>query len=104
MSNISETKEENSDKINEPSECKIPKTEAHLDTNCINNQQEPESIKVKVIYKKEKHDVNVTSNQTIADFKKQLQELLGCPIQTFSRLFCSIFRFRCARFNAETHV
>lgn len=82
LSNVSETKEENSDKINEPSECKIPKTEANLDKNDINNEDN-DSIEVKVIYNKKKYDVSVTSSQTIADFKKQLQELLGSNTETF---------------------
>lgn len=38
-----------------------------------------ESIGVKVIYNKNKYDVTATSETTIAEFKKQLQELLGVP-------------------------
>lgn len=56
-----------------PSECKIAKTETE--------QVAPSDdiIEVKVIYNKNKYDVSATSETTIADFKKQLQELLGVP-------------------------
>lgn len=36
-----------------------------------------ETMEVKVIYNKNKYDVSATSDTTIAEFKKQLQELLG---------------------------
>lgn len=67
----------------EPSECKIPKTDVDVKKQ---NENEPEAkepdstaevIDVKVVYNKNKYDVSAPSNTTIADFKKQLQELLG---------------------------
>lgn len=69
------TNEDKSDS-SEPSECKIPKK--GTDTN---EEEVNELIEVKVIYNKNKYDVSAPSNSTIADFKKQLQGLLG--ITTF---------------------
>ncbi|XP_044269627.1 ubiquitin domain-containing protein UBFD1-like isoform X1 [Tribolium madens] len=81
ISNISEeniTKDE-SDKLNEPSECKIPKTEDSETKECKSNEEGSEEIEVKIIYNKKKYDVSAPSNTTIADFKKILQGLLGIP-------------------------
>ncbi|XP_023014911.1 ubiquitin domain-containing protein UBFD1 [Leptinotarsa decemlineata] len=73
------TKEE-SDKLTEPSDCKIPKTDMD-ETNSINNtvNGEDDMVEVKVVYNKKKYDVSTTSKTTISDFKKQLQGLLGVP-------------------------
>lgn len=45
----------------------------------VNSSQEQsvETIDIKVIYNKKKYDVTAAANTTIADFKKQLQSLLG---------------------------
>lgn len=59
----------------EPSECKIAKTESG---DCEKEvEASSEMIDVKVVYNKNKYDVSSPSNTTIADFKKQLQGLLG---------------------------
>lgn len=79
ISNISEenrTKDE-SDKLTEPSECKIPKTEDNEAKESKSNDEQSEVIEVKVVYNKKKYDVSAPSNTTIADFKKILQGLLG---------------------------
>lgn len=91
--NLHETEEnrtkDKSDK-SEPSECKIPKKDLDsietsitsaapsADTNNI-QEESKETIDIKVIYNKKKYDVTTTTNTTIADFKKQLQTLLGVP-------------------------
>lgn len=58
-----------------PSECKIPRTEEDSEEA----KPSTEVVEVKVIYNKNKYDVSATAETTIADFKKQLQELLGVP-------------------------
>ncbi|CAH1155720.1 unnamed protein product [Phaedon cochleariae] len=76
------TKDE-SDKLTEPSECKIYKkdiVENIDDTNSLSNATDSEeTIDMKVIYNKKKYDVSTKLNTTISDFKKQLQGLLGVP-------------------------
>lgn len=77
------TKEDRAD-CSEPSECKIPKTEpVEVETPTSSN----EVIEVKVVYNKNKYDVSAPANSTIAEFKKQLQGLLGSVI--FDYMFCS---------------
>jgi hypothetical protein len=78
ISNISEENrtKDDSDKLNEPSECKIPKTDV---SETKSNEETSEVIEVKVVYNKKKYDVSAPSNTSIADFKKQLQGLLGIP-------------------------
>ncbi|KAJ8970155.1 hypothetical protein NQ317_003317 [Molorchus minor] len=63
------TKDE-SDKLAEPSESKIPKTDL---------KEKQFDIEVKVIFNKKKYDVSVSPSLTISEFKKQLQDLLGVP-------------------------
>ncbi|XP_017780337.1 PREDICTED: ubiquitin domain-containing protein UBFD1-like isoform X2 [Nicrophorus vespilloides] len=66
------------EKVDKPSDCKIPKTESG---DCENKAETPsEVIEVKVVYNKNKYNVNAPSNTTIADFKKQLQGLVGVPV------------------------
>lgn len=80
MLNVDETnctKEDNSDSLIQPSECKILKTVVE---NEVTNELTPsnqEDLDIKVIFNKKKYDVKVSSNLTISDFKKQLQSLLG---------------------------
>lgn len=70
----SRTKVESAE-CSEPSECKIAKTESG---DCDKEVEAPsELIDVKVVYNKNKYDVSSPSNTTIANFKKQLQSLLG---------------------------
>lgn len=64
---------ENNSDCGLPSECKIPKTEFNVDVEMPN----PDSLDVKVVYNKKKYDVSASAQMTIADFKKQLQDLLG---------------------------
>lgn len=67
----------------EPSECKIAKTENNINETKSNEletkelENSNELIEVKVVYNKNKYDVSAPSNSSIADFKKQLQGLLG---------------------------
>lgn len=80
----SNQQEENSENDTEkPSECKIAKTEESQEQQPPPEEKETkppaEVIDVKVIYNKNKYDVSATSDTSIADFKKQLQELLGVP-------------------------
>lgn len=63
--------ENNENDVEKPSECKIAKTGEEEAT------PPTETIEVKVIYNKNKYDVCTSSETTIANFKKQLQELLG---------------------------
>jgi len=70
------TKEDKAE-CSEPSECKIPKTEPS--TTETPSEETHEVIEVKVVYNKNKYDVSAPANTTIADFKKQLQGLLGVP-------------------------
>lgn len=60
----------------EPSDCKIPKTDSG---DCVEKKLETPSeiVEVKVVYNKNKYDVSCPINTTVADFKKQLQGLLG---------------------------
>lgn len=69
------------DKSDEPSECKIPKTDPTVSETKSETQPPSEIIDVKVVYNKNKYDVSAPSNTTIADFKKQLQSLVG-PFRT----------------------
>lgn len=82
----------------EPSECKIPKTEI----------EEPpvEHVEVKVIYNKNKYDVKANMDSTVADFKKELQQLLGNETALLYQRNVHIMNFvcRCSGFNAKTHV
>lgn len=69
---------ENDTDAEKPSECKIAKTEVEETEEPTKEPQPPsETIEVKVIYNKNKYHVNASSDTTVADFKKQLQELLG---------------------------
>ncbi|KAF5303375.1 hypothetical protein FQR65_LT08288 [Abscondita terminalis] len=78
VSNVeNHTKEDLSDNT-EPSECKIPKTDSIIN-NTSNSDEKIETIEVKVIYNKNKYDVSVAPNTSVANFKKQLQGLLGVP-------------------------
>lgn len=72
--NVKVTNQQEND-TEKPSECKIAKTVEE------NDEEKPpaESIEVKVIYNKNKYDVSATSETTIAEFKEQLQALLGVP-------------------------
>lgn len=63
--------ENSSDRLNEPSECKIAKT----------IQEDLNLLELKIVYNKKKYDVSAPSNRTVADFKKQLQVLIGAPTQ-----------------------
>ncbi|KAG5896350.1 hypothetical protein JTB14_005828 [Gonioctena quinquepunctata] len=72
------TKEEG-DKLTEPSDCKIPKKDQDEKKSDTPLNGEEDTIEVKVIFNKKKYDVSTTSSATIADFKKQLQGLLGVP-------------------------
>lgn len=77
LSNLPEdnhTKDEVSECI-EPSECKIPKTDSG--DSAVKEEPPSEVIEVKIVYNKNKYDVSAPGNTTIADFKKQLQNLLG---------------------------
>lgn len=65
----------------EPSDCKIPKTDSG--DSCEKEPETPsEIIDVKVVYNKNKYDVNCPINTTVAAFKKQLQALLGTQHKT----------------------
>lgn len=72
----------NSAECSEPSDCKIPKTDSG---DCESKVLETDSevIDVKVVYNKNKYDVSCPIDTTVADFKKQLQGLLGKIIQYF---------------------
>lgn len=72
--------EETAESVDEPSECKIAKTE--LDEAKISAGSE--IIEVKIIYNKNKYDVKTPIDSKISDFKKQLQELLGTYICFYS--------------------
>lgn len=79
MSNVAS--DDNHLKEDKPSDCKIPKTESG-DSNAKadqDNNEPSEIIDVKVVYNKNKYDVSAPANTTIADFKKQLQGLVGVP-------------------------
>lgn len=66
------SKDENDmNEYSEPSDCKIPKTDSG------DSDEKTEKIDVKIVYNKNKYDVSACSNTTIADFKKQLQTMLG---------------------------
>lgn len=71
------TKEE-SDNTIQLSESKMLQTvvEKELANEIAANDSE-ESVEIKVIFNKKKYDVKVSSNLTILDLKKQLQNLLG---------------------------
>lgn len=72
------TKEDNSDSLIKPSECKILKTGVENEvTNDLTPSNQEDNLDIKVIFNKKKYDVKVSSNSTISDFKKQLQSLLG---------------------------
>lgn len=58
----------------EPSECKIPKTNSD---EAKSLESETETVEVKVIYNKNKYDVKAPLDGSVADFKKQLEQLLG---------------------------
>lgn len=60
---------DNVEKI-EPSECKIPKTDT-------GDSATEEMIDIKVVYNRNKYDVSAPATTTVAQFKKQLQTLLG---------------------------
>lgn len=85
MSEQNQTKDESD--INKPSECKIPKTEldenetppsdAEVIVGTSEHKHKGEDVEVKVIYNKKKYDVKTTSETTISEFKKQLQDLIG---------------------------
>lgn len=79
ISNISEedrTKDD-SDIVSEPSECKIPKTDLEESQKEAASNEVVENIEVKIVFNKKKYDVSAPANTSIADFKKQLQGLLG---------------------------
>ncbi|CAH1983881.1 unnamed protein product [Acanthoscelides obtectus] len=91
LNNVEEknsTKEE-SDKLTEPSECKIAKTEIEEASKGtekgeaspieLTEENKGESIEVKVIYNKKKYDVTTTTETKISEFKKQLQGIVGVP-------------------------
>ncbi|KAF5287862.1 hypothetical protein FQA39_LY15638 [Lamprigera yunnana] len=62
----------------EPSECKIPKTDTIINDKATSEIKE-ELIEVKVVFNKNKYDVSTPASSSVADFKKQLQGLLGVP-------------------------
>lgn len=69
------------DDSSKPSDCKIAKTIGE-ELQEVDNSSEAstcETIAVKVIYNKNKYDVDVKSTATIADLKKQLHTLVGVP-------------------------
>lgn len=77
MSNISDDTRTKIDpaECSEPSDCKIPKTDSG---DCEKKlETHSEIIEVKVVYNKNKYDVSCPIDTTVADFKKQLQGLLG---------------------------
>lgn len=75
---------EESDNLNVPSECKIAKTELDSpkppdnETNSVDN----ELIQIKVIYNKKKYDVSTSPNDTIAQLKTQLKDLIGSSVHS----------------------
>lgn len=76
ISNLQQENHENeeaADSLDEPSECKIAKTE----TEEAKIPTDSEIIEVKIIYNKNKYDVKAPIDSKVSDFKKQLQELLG---------------------------
>ncbi|XP_028134916.1 ubiquitin domain-containing protein UBFD1 [Diabrotica virgifera virgifera] len=85
---VTNTKEED-DRLTEPSESKIPKTDVKENTvanpveaveskeNDLVEKSDP--VEIKVIYNKKKYDITTTSNTTILELKKHLQDLLGVP-------------------------
>ncbi|KAL3282130.1 hypothetical protein HHI36_005327 [Cryptolaemus montrouzieri] len=79
--NLSEKNEtQKSDDDNEPSECKIQKTDIPDDKETLKNGQGvQECIEIKVIFNKKKYDVQIPPDATVATLKKQLQGLLGVP-------------------------
>ena len=69
LRDVLRTEGDNAEKI-EPSECKIAKTDSGDSTV-------EEMIDIKVVYNRNKYDVSAPATTTVAQFKKQLQTLLG---------------------------
>ncbi|KAK9870560.1 hypothetical protein WA026_008121 [Henosepilachna vigintioctopunctata] len=79
--NLTEKNEtKKSDDDNEPSECKIQKTDIPENKDSLENGQEvEETIEIKIIFSKKKYDVQISPNATVATLKKHLQGLLSVP-------------------------